>query len=184
MIPTLKFGFWISVIVLLSACASPRYQTVYRYEAPLDVAARVCLAKCEPKLALCQSDCQGKYQACLKSIEPTVEARYGDALRRYEIEFERYRRELDFYQFRSSLAFGYRSFGYGPWPYYNPWPDPYFFAPTQPNKPSRDSVFKQVQQEKCGSDCGCQPIYDACFLGCGGKKIPEVQCVAHCPKDK
>ena len=182
---TLTIGCWMIMIAALSGCAGPRYQTVYRYEAPTDAAGRACLARCEPKLAACQTGCQGKYQTCLKAIEPTVEARYSDALKRYETELERYRHELDFYQLRSSLGWGYHSMGYGPWPYYyTPWPDPYYFAPTPPDKPSHDKLFKQVRQEKCENDCGCQPIYDACFLTCGGKKIPEVQCIAHCPKDK
>ena len=113
----LTIGCWMIMIAVLSGCAGPRYQTVYRYEAPTDTTGRACLARCEPKLAVCQTDCQGKYQACLKAIEPMVEARYSDALKRYEVELERYRRELDFYQLRSSLDWGYHSMMYGPWPY-------------------------------------------------------------------
>ena len=37
----------------------------------------------------------------------------------------------------------------------------------------REHVQAAVEKQRCDSDCGCQPIYDACFLSCGGKKIPE-----------
>ncbi len=186
---TLNFAFWTIALALLAGCASPRYQTVYRYEAPTDTVGRACLEQCEPKLAVCQASCQHTYQACLKRIEPLADARYAEALKHYQAEWAEYRRELDRYQFQSALGWNYPAAPwYGPWPYYypyyNPWPAPYVFPPTPPAKPSRAEAFKQLRQAQCEGDCGCQPIYDACFLTCGGKKIPEVQCIAHCPKGK
>ena len=62
--------FLVVAALCLAACASPRYQALYRYEAPLEASAQVCLQSCEPKLSACQSSCQQRHQACLKEIEP------------------------------------------------------------------------------------------------------------------
>lgn len=174
----------LALALLLSSCVSPRYQTLYRYEAPVGADAQACLQSCESKLGTCKSACQQRYQACLKDIEPLVDARHNEALKRYENDLDRYRVELQHYQFQLSLGWGYSSFWYDPWPYYYPIPEPYFPPPVPPRKPMREESFSRVRQERCESDCGCQSTYDACFLSCGGKLIPEVKCIAHCPKEK
>lgn len=173
----------LALITLLSACASPRYQTVYRYEAPADSSGRACVERCGPQLSSCQSHCQTQHAACIKSIEPEVESRYQDAMRSYAAAFEQYRRDMSYYQMHFSLGWGAYPGWYGPWAY-SPWPDPYFSAPSPPLKPTREQVQAYVEKQKCDVDCGCQSAYDSCFLGCGGKKIPETHCIAHCPKDK
>ncbi|MEK6664653.1 MAG: hypothetical protein AABY73_12390 [Pseudomonadota bacterium] len=171
----------LAIALFLSGCASPLYQTVYRYEAPTDASARACLQTCEPKLAACQTSCQHRYQSCLKEIEPLVDTRHSEALKRYENELDRYRLELQHYQLQLSLGWGYHSLWYDPWPYWHP---TYFPPPIPPHKPTRDEAYNRVRKERCESDCGCQPIYDACFLSCGGKMIPEVKCIANCPQEK
>lgn len=179
-----SYLFPLAIALFLSGCASPRYQSVYRYEAPTDASARACLQTCEPKLASCQTSCQHRYQACLKEIDPLVDTRHGEAIKRYENELDRYRLELQHYQLQLLLGWGHSSMWYDPWNHYYPWPDPYYAQPYPPQKPTRDEAFNRVRKERCESDCGCQPIYDACFLSCGGKMIPEVKCIANCPKDK
>ena len=177
--------FTLVIAVFLAGCASPRYQTIYRYEAPTDTNARACLQSCEPKLATCQSKCQQRYQSCLKEIEPLAETSHGEALKRYESELDRYRLELQHYQLQWAMGWGHpHSFWYQHGLFYSPWPEPFYAAPNPPRKPTREEAFNRVRKERCDSDCGCQPIYDACFLGCGGKKIPEVQCIANCPENK
>ncbi|MDO9188476.1 MAG: hypothetical protein Q7U24_01285, partial [Sulfurimicrobium sp.] len=64
---------------------------------------------------------------------------------------------------------------------YSPFGMPYYSPPFPPIKPSRNAVFERLRQERCDVDCGCQPVYDACFLSCGGKKIPETRCISNCP---
>lgn len=170
------------VMVGLAGCASPRYQTAYRYEPPLEATGRACLEKCEQKLASCQQCCTVDYQACLQRIEPQVNERYNAVLKRYQVEMEQYRWELRRYEFYLSLNRNH-DFWYGGHGFYHPWPRPYYFPPIPPGKPSRDEVFNQLQKEKCAMDCGCQTTYDACFLGCGGKRIPETRCIANCPAE-
>jgi hypothetical protein len=165
----------------LMGCATPRYQTVYRYEPPPDAAGHLCLAGCEQKLAMCQSHCKQTYDACAKSVEPLVDERYREAMKRYAMELEQYRWELDRYHMDMALGWGYPSAWHGP---FHPWLDPYYWPPTPPDMPSREEISAKIRKEKCDADCGCLPLYDACFLSCGGKKIPEVKCFANCPPEK
>ena len=165
----------------LAACAGPRYQSVYRYEAPTDMASRACLEGCARKMAECREHCTTTNLACLKNLEPLLDERHNAALKRYEAELERYRQELAHYDLYLPLNWGYPSpWRHGLWPY-SPWAMPYYFPPDPPAKPSRSAEFEQLRHERCDVDCGCQPVYDACFLACGGKKIPEVQCISNCP---
>lgn len=165
----------------LAGCAGPRYLTAYRYEPPLDAAGLACLEQCTQKMSACQQTCGEKAQACLQGIEPEVEKRHGEALKNYENELARYRWELESYNL--NLYWG-RTPWFGPrhrfmWPGFY-----YYFPPFPPETPSRDKAFNQLRQEKCTIDCGCQPIYDSCFLACGGKRIPDAKCIANCPGEK
>jgi hypothetical protein len=171
----------LGVVMAMGGCATPRYQTIYRYEPPSDQAGRSCLNTCEQKLSRCQDHCAADYQACVNEIGPEVEKRYGAALKRYENELAIYQAERQRYELISLMNWNYPFWGPGR---YSAWPGYYDFPPIPPTKPDHKYYFEQVQGEKCARDCGCQPLYDACFLGCGGKKIPEVRCIANCPKEK
>ena len=87
-----KIGFSVLLLLALSACVSPRYQTAYRYDPPSDTAGRACLAQCEPKLASCQTQCADKHQACVKNLEPQIEARFEQSMQLYQ-------RDLQYYQY-------------------------------------------------------------------------------------
>jgi hypothetical protein len=84
----------------------------------------------------------------------------------------------------------YNSGPYGPWDYYHgyyyPWPPPYMYVPSYPvpTMRTREGVRAALEKEKCQDDCGCLPAYDGCFVGCGGKRIPETICIKNCPKQK
>lgn len=167
----------------LAACAGPRYQATYRYDAPADAAGRACLEGCTLKMSACREQCTAKTQACLKDLEPVLNERHDAAMDRYGTELDRYRQELMQYEFYLSLNWGYPS----PWWRHGMWPSftfgmPYYAPPPPPAKPSRSAEFERLRQERCDVDCGCQPIYDACFLACGGKKIPEMRCIGNCPQ--
>ena len=180
------------LVLILAAgvlsCAGPRYQTVYRLKPPADPAAQDCLARCERQLGSCTDDCTDRYSACAASVEAEGEARYQDALKRYEGAQEQYRRDLERYRLSVSIGVGwghgrgwYGAGWYDPW-----WPygayGPYYYPPQPPQPPSRAAELAEVRAEKCDQDCGCQPAYEACFLGCGGSKVPEQRCIANCPR--
>ncbi len=174
--------------VALWGCAGPRYQTFYRYEPPTDAASRSCLVHCEQMQKTCLDRCGEHFTACVRALEPEAQARHADALTRYEGERKQYQRDLDRYQLSLSLGWGHGGGWYGagwhdPW-----WPyggyRPYYYPPEPPQPPSYANELSKLSAEKCDRDCGCQPGYDACFLGCGGHKIPEQRCIANCPVEQ
>jgi len=172
------------LFALLAGCATPQYQTTVRLIPPADEQGRACVQECEAKKSACQADCQTRYQACAKAIEPQVEARYTEALKRYELELRQYAADLRHYEMQ--LHFGWMHsypFHYPYW--WDPWPGPYFPPPyREPVMPTHDSVRARLVKSNCQEDCGCLPAYDACFVGCGGQRISETVCIKNCPPEK
>lgn len=172
------------VIVLMGSagCASknPVYQSFYRYEPPVDSAGQACVESCVQKKGVCHKACTADYQSCVERIEPLVDVRYGEALKRHAAALDRYRWDLNLYHLQLSLN-RHDHF----WPghgHYQPWFGPIYFPPVLPKTPGRDDVLNQLKKEKCDAACGCQPSYDTCFVACGGKRISEEKCVVNCPK--
>lgn len=168
----------------LAGCAAPRYQVIARYEGPTDPAGRACVERCQQGLADCQDRCRARYQACLKEIEPQAEAHYVEVLERYVAHLQAYRDALDRYQYDVWVGWGHDPWWlghgwHGPW--YRPWPGPAYYPWPPPPVPDRATELARYRQRACGGDCGCQPVYDGCFLACGGTKTVETRCVANCP---
>jgi len=178
----MKSPLWLLLLALLAGCMTPRYQTLYRYEPPTTAAGKVCLEQCEQKLSGCKNQCQEKHQTCVKSLDPMIEMRYQEKLRQYQHDFRHYQYALDLYQRRLLLGSYYYDPRYGYIPYSYGYD--HQFPPIPPYKPDREQVAKALAQQQCDHDCGCQSGYDACFLTCGGIKIPEVKCIANCPPEK
>ena len=192
----------INLVGGLAGCTvfSPRYQITHRYEPPTDPAGIACLEKCTQKLEMCQQSCQSTYQACLKRIEPLAEERYRKAVERYDDELDTYRRRMQFGYSgwgRATLGWGMGGYPWGwggyPWGWGSPWGwggGPYyglgysspFFYQQPPLRPNRMREFDRLRYQQCEVECGCQSVQDACFLGCGGRKIIEERCIANCPK--
>ena len=168
----------------LAGCATPQYQTRVRAVPPADAAGRACVQDCEKTLAACQADCRTRHQACAQGVETRVEARYAEALKRYETELQQYAAALRYYemQLRFEWLRGHpyhRPYGWGLWP--GPaFPPPY----REPKQPTREGVHAQLVKENCPDDCGCLPAFDTCFVGCGGQRISETRCIKNCPPDK
>jgi hypothetical protein len=172
------------VMLALSGCAAPRYETTTQREAPTGAAAQACLEACAARLETCKQACAETYQACLKRVEPEAGEHYRQVLDRYAADLERYRSDLYDYQFQ--LWVGWYGDNGGIW--YNPWHHPWFgpwssrsYVPPPPAVPTRDAVLADFRESRCGGDCGCQPPYDACFLACGGKISSVTRCVDNCP---
>ena len=188
-LPALTFSF--SALVLLAAlagCATPQYQTTVRLIPPADAQGRACVTDCEARKNACQADCQARYQACVKGIEPQVEARYAEALKRYELELKQYAAALRRYEMELHFEW-LRSYPYS-YPYrhpywWDPWPGMYFPPPyREPAMPTREGVRTRLAAENCQADCGCLPAYDTCFVGCGGQRVSETVCIKNCPPEK
>lgn len=170
-------------VMLLAGCATPQYQTVYRYELPADAQGQACVQVCEQKKEACQAECKARYQACQKDIEPLVEERYRQALERYENELRQYALALKQYEIQQWL---YWPYDYWYWPHHRgyyvyPWPGPYLPPPYPgPVMPTRESIRAALEKEKCQADCGCLAAYDTCYVNCGGRRIAETVCIRNC----
>ena len=174
----------LAMAALIAGCATPQYQTSVRLIPPADAAGRACVQDCETKKNACQSDCQTRYQACVKDLEPQVEARYVEALKKYEIDLKQYAMALRRYEMELRYEW-LNSYPYY-YPYWwNPWPRTYYPPPyPEPVMPTRASVRSQLEKLNCQADCGCLPAYDTCFVGCGGQRFTETVCIKNCPPDK
>ncbi len=178
-----------AVVSVLAGCATPRYETTYRYEPPTGVEAQSCIKGCEATLNTCRADCQAAWQSCTERIEPQVDERYAQALKAYADELRLYRLALDRYEWDMWVGWGHGHSGlwYSPWPYHpwsGHWPG-YFPYPGPPeDPPTREAVRTKLRKAQCQDDCGCQVKYDACFQGCGGRVVTETRCVANCPAGK
>ncbi|MBW8369963.1 MAG: DUF3987 domain-containing protein [Thiobacillus sp.] len=170
----------------LAGCATPQYQTTVRLIPPSDAQGLACVQGCEIRKTACQAECQTRYQACAKGLEPQIEARYADALKRYETELKQYAAALRHYemQLRFEWLHSYPYYPYYPY-WWNPWPGPAFPpAYREPTMPTRERVRAELLKSNCQDDCGCLPAYDACFVGCGGQRVSETVCIKNCPPAK
>jgi hypothetical protein len=173
----------------MAGCATPRYETITRYESPVGAAGQACVKGCEAALDTCRTQCQAAWQACTERVEPQVDERYAQALEKYAEELRRYRLDLDRYQWDLWVGWGhgYSGLWYSPWPYH-PWPGyhpGYYPPPIEPgDPPTKASVRDGLRRSQCQDDCGCQTKHDACFEGCGGRVVTEPRCVANCPGGK
>lgn len=173
------------IAAIVCGCATPRYQTFYRYDLPNDRAGRECVAQCDQDQKTCADNCTTLYKACVRDIEPEAKSRYADALKRYQGQWEQYQQDLDRYHLSLSLGWGHYNGWYGEG-WYDPWSPyggyrPYYFPPEPPQPPVYADELIKLSAEKCNHACGCQSDYDACFLSCGGRKVPEQRCIVNCP---
>ena len=183
-LPTLPVCFaTVALFAILAGCATPQYQTTVHLIPPADAQGRACVQTCEARKTACQSDCQTRYQACAKALAPQVEARYVDALKRYELELKQYAASLRHYEMQ--MRFDWMSrYPFQPY-WWDPWPGPYYPPPSpEPDMPTREGVRAQLEKSECKADCGCLPAYDTCFVGCGGQRITETVCIRNCPPAK
>ncbi|MFW6342585.1 MAG: hypothetical protein ACOC00_06150 [Halothiobacillaceae bacterium] len=165
---------WLLPLLLLAACASPRYETSVSYLPPADEAGRACIAECSEALTACQDDCAARWATCRESVEPQARQRFEEAVHRYEGAREQYETDRLFYEINRNLSWGW---GYGGRPF--GWMDA-FDAPVPPAAPSLDEIRARLVVARCDARCACQARYEQCFLGCGGRIDRSTRCVANC----
>lgn len=173
-----------ALFAVVAGCATPQYQTTVHLIPPVDAEGRACVQACDARKIACQADCKTHYQACAKSVEPQVEARYIEALKQYELELKRYAAALRHYEMEVRFDWWHRypyrhSYWWDPW--WDPWPRYFPPAYREPVMPTRASVQAQLEAEQCQADCGCLPAFDDCFVGCGGQRVSETVCIKNCP---
>lgn len=176
-------------VATLAGCATPQYQNRIRMVPPAGAAGQQCVNQCESKKTACQTECRTQYEACARSVEPQVEARYTEALKQYENDLKayaaalrRYELQMHFDWFHAGYPYRHpRRFPYG----WDPFPGSRFPPPApEPSMPTRESVRDKLVASSCKADCGCLPAYDGCFVACGGQRIVDKVCVENCRESK
>ncbi len=180
------------IVLFLSAC-SPKYKVVKEYVAPMDSEAlAVAKAVCAQKRESCKAKCQTAFQSCQPKAWKIAQKRYDEKMKLYVKELESYtgalRRaqfERDFYYmsgFYDDFCFAspyhhYRGCGYRPF-----WYDPYpLYIGRPPQKPSLEVERLKAESEMCKLDCGCESLYDECFVAHGGVIKTKKVCIENCP---
>ncbi|MEW6444976.1 MAG: hypothetical protein ACOZAQ_02495 [Pseudomonadota bacterium] len=198
--------FLLCLPLVLSACAGPRWQTVYQYEPPVGSQAQSCAQRCAENQQSCRASCEEGYQQCLRTAE--MGARDSHEAKRehyelqlqlwqvqqvmYEADWRRYehqrrhieqdkreheRRCKDSPQDRGACEAAERARrDLRHLSSHRP------YAPTRPYVPSLSDEIAEAQS-RCSRDCGCIETYNACYGACGGRVIPHRRCVENCPDD-
>ncbi len=181
----------VSLIVLLFSACSPKYKVVKEYKIP--EASTNSIKSCQYKRDSCKTNCQAKFASCRLKADRVAKERYEQKMKIYVKELEDYAREVEMYELEMELNY-FEPFGY-PYcraaPFYGGgfyrgvfWRDPRMYIGAKPQKPSLEQERLKAQSEICQLDCGCERLYDDCFMSHGGKIINKKICIKNCPDDK
>ncbi len=186
----------------MSACGGPKYVVKNRYIPPIVVKDNSCLHICEEKFESCQKACENQYQSCMADVRLKAINIYEKDIAKYEKQLAVYQEEMRFFRQKiteyqenfKKLNDDFRFFKricqekqdrYACLRQKELKKEIYHFKqnkpfrPIRPKKPNLEIIIKKLMIT-CHRDCGCQEIYDRCFLSCGGTIIPEKICVENC----
>jgi len=194
--------FLLLVIALLLVGCGPRYVVQNQYIPPARSSAQPCIDNCSQMRQGCQAQCQQNYQFCLDDAYMKAKSLEIDEQRSYDMAYSRYIADVGHYR----MAFHAWQRDYDDYSrdyrhfqnqcerekdaracqkrdelnhYLNRLSRD---KPREPWMPTRLS-FEQIllnQQSICTTHCGCEQLYDNCFVGCGGQVIPHKICVENC----
>lgn len=203
------FRYLILLLMIgLTACASPQYQTNYRFTPPPVAvgAGKFCLTRCDAALNQCKSQCVAKTRQCLSKARGQAQQELPILLSAWEREVVDWEKALDRYETdrrfwememrqrrlmhdlqrdlqrcrpgERHCAKYPRHTDFGSGAYYA-WDRP--VAPgAAPKRPTLESETARIQAETCPMDCGCDAIYRQCYGSCGGNVQPYQVCVKNC----
>ncbi len=193
--------FVLGFIVLFAGCA-PQYAIRNQYIPPANLKSKSCLKDCNYQKQVCKQKCSDDYSDCLsyayeraKQIQIISDKSYKKRYHRYQKRLSNYNLELFDWQNRYDT-------NYSDWRYFNDKcsknGDRYACdreedlrilikqlrrnRPREPREP-RYATFNEIlaqEQSKCSKNCGCDNIYNSCFVGCGGEIVPHKICIRNC----
>lgn len=195
----------LSLMLLLTACVSPQYQTNYRFTPPPAGAGKVCLTRCDASLAQCKNQCAVKTSQCLVKARTQAQTelpvllgawerdmagweesmeRYETDLRFWEMEMRQRRLMRDLQRDLHRCRPGERNCTRVPRHSSRGYPDYYWDRPASPGaapkRPTLESETARIQAETCPNSCGCEETYRQCYGSCGGNVQPYQVCVKNC----
>lgn len=199
------FRYLILVLVLfLTGCVSPQYQTHYRLTPPPAGAGKLCLTRCDASLAQCNNQCIVKSSQCLAKARTQAQSELPVLLGVWEREMadwekalDRYETDLRFWEMelrqrrlmrdlqhdlnrcrpgdRRCVRYPHQQ-GFGRSDY---WDRPESPGPA-PKRPTLASETARIQADTCPTACGCDTNYRQCYASCGGNVQPYQVCVKNC----
>ncbi len=200
------FRYFLLLLILgLSGCVSPQYQTNYRLTPPPAGAGKVCLTRCDAALGKCKQQCAAKTSQCLAKARtqaqqelPILLGAWERDMQVWEKAMERYETDLRFWEMEMRQRRLMRDLQrdlqrcrpsernctriprhYGGLAYPDDWDRPDAPVPA-PKRPTLESETTRIQAETCPKDCGCDQTYRQCYGSCGGNVQPYQVCVKNC----
>ncbi|OAG28451.1 hypothetical protein [Thermodesulfatator autotrophicus] len=200
----LRKGLFLGLLglFLLSACGGPEYIIKNHYILPADTSSSPCIKDCQEKFENCQKACEAQYHACLSDVRQKATSLYEKELKKYREELNIYQDETNLFQQKLALYLEKLKELSDDYHFFEKIcqekQDKYACSrqeelkkkisrlkqekpshPLKPVEPDLEDIIKKLTAT-CSRDCGCQKIYDHCFISCGGTIIPEKFCVENC----
>ncbi len=197
------FKYILAVVgfVVFSGCA-PVYVVKNQYIPPKAENTK-CLNSCLQSKKECKNECVNKYQSCMDDAFEKAKKVYAKLNNNYERKYKRYLLKMEDYDYRIFDWHNDYDESYRDWQYFrkeckvNPSnkyacdrEDDLMYVikklrrdkPKKPRIPRKESFEKilKAEQSKCVKNCGCNDLYDSCFVSCGGEIIPHKICVKNC----
>ncbi len=183
------------IVVLFFTACSPKYKVVKEYVPPIDISTNALTqAICAQKRDSCRSSCKEAFNRCKPKALKLAKKRYDEKMKLYVRELERYARVAEDAEFKRDIfyvnggfyddnlclvspyapyyGFRHRMFLYDSFPRY---------IGRRPKKPSLEVERLKAESEICELDCGCEKLYDECFVAHGGVIKTKKVCIENCP---
>ena len=189
----------VGFVIFISGC-SPVYVVKNEYIPSND---RVCLKKCQTDRIQCQKECNSDFSRCVAQAKEKAYEMAKKEEKIYNKRFLAYLKDKDRFDFEILEWRDRYDVVYRDWNYFreeckkNP-KNSYACerrddlravikrmlkskpkSPKMPKKVTFEKIFKDLQSG-CERDCGCQELFDSCFVSCGGSIYPHRICVRNC----
>ncbi|MFK5881734.1 MAG: hypothetical protein QM482_05925 [Sulfurospirillum sp.] len=193
--------FVLGFVFLFAGCA-PRYVIRNQYIPPLDTGSRACLKNCSKAKQKCKQKCAEDYSDCLSYAYDKAKQIQIKSDKNYKKRYNRYQARLNDYNFNIFDWQNRYEQRYSDWKYFSDKCSKngdnyacerenelsYIIKKLSRSRPREPKAPKYItfeetlakQQNRCVEKCGCDDVYDSCFIGCGGEIIPHRICVKNC----
>ncbi len=200
-----KRFFCLTLLLSVFTACGPRYVIRSSYIPPEGPGAAQCLSICAEHFKRCQRDCLRQKEACLERVRREAKDLYLKLSSLYLVSLKDYDQRVRLYQTNLlSWEHHYRQ-GYEDYRFFEQacqkeknvyackrkqelaklLKDMEKERPKRPLKPKVPSLARILRElsRTCTFSCGCQEIYKACFLKCGGRIVPYKFCLKNCSQN-
>lgn len=192
----MKLLIFMLLVVVMSGCASPEYQTRYAFSPPANKQGVACVQRCAAQLQQCKVRFNQSAQQCV--VRARQQARiempgrvkaYENALDVWETRMQRYQRDISMYElqrrnYRMMRGLSHAGCRGGKTEHNKDcrrnylrwrgafWLDEPVYPGKAPRRPTLKAVTTEIAKETCAQDNQCVVNYRQCYTGCGGTVKP------------